>query len=228
MKKLLSLSLLLALSACNSPNTPSPLNTDSPAKHSNYYYQRESLFQQLPTSNKDIIFLGDSISDGNEWFELYQNPYYKNRGISGDTTQGILDRLETITRGKPQKIFLLIGINDLGRGGKIEDVLKNLEAISLKIKQDSPKTSLYIQSLLPVSNELKLFPGHTALWEQIPTFNKQIQSIAEKMGNTYIDIYTPFVDINTKKLNLQYSNDGLHLLGAGYLRWQEIIKPYLK
>lgn len=85
-------------------------------KHSTFYYQRATLFETLPTSKSDIIFLGNSITNGGEWAELLGNPHAKNRGISGDTTQGVLDRLSTITKGKPSKIFLLIGTNDLSRG----------------------------------------------------------------------------------------------------------------
>lgn len=82
-------------------------------KHTTFYDQRATLFEVLPTSKKDIIFLGNSITNGGEWAELIGNPHVKNRGISGDRTDGILDRLHVITKGKPAKIFLLIGINDL-------------------------------------------------------------------------------------------------------------------
>ena len=59
-------------------------------KYSTYYYQRTSLFEQLPTSSDDILFIGNSITDGGEWSELFQDPHVKNRGISGDTTWGTL------------------------------------------------------------------------------------------------------------------------------------------
>ena len=91
-------------------------------KHSTFYYQRATLFEVLPTSKSDIIFLGNSITNGGEWAELLGNPHAKNRGISGDTTQGVLDRLSTITKGKPSKIFLLIGTNDLSRGKSVDEV----------------------------------------------------------------------------------------------------------
>ena len=68
-------------------------------KFGKYYDQRELLFESLPASENDIIFLGNSITDGGEWSELFQNPNCKNRGISGDVVAGVLNRLETITRG---------------------------------------------------------------------------------------------------------------------------------
>lgn len=85
-------------------------------KHTTFYDQRATLFETLPTSKDDIIFLGNSITNGCEWAELLGNAHAKNRGISGDTTNGVLDRLHVITAGKPSKVFLLIGINDLSGG----------------------------------------------------------------------------------------------------------------
>lgn len=82
-------------------------------KHTTFFDQRATLFEVLPTSKKDIIFLGNSITNGGEWAELLDNPHVKNRGISGDRADTMLDRLHVITKGKPAKIFLLIGINDL-------------------------------------------------------------------------------------------------------------------
>lgn len=82
-------------------------------KYSTYYYQRASLFESLPVTSEDIIFIGNSITDGGEWHELFNNPHVKNRGISGDTTQGVFDRLDAIVNGQPAKIFLMIGINNV-------------------------------------------------------------------------------------------------------------------
>lgn len=85
-------------------------------KYSTFYEQRASLFDELKVEQSDIIFLGNSITNGAEWAELFNNYSVKNRGISGDTCEGVYDRLESILRGHPRKVFLLIGINDLGRG----------------------------------------------------------------------------------------------------------------
>ena len=129
-------------------------------KHSTFYYQRATLFEALPTSKSDIIFLGNSITNGGEWAELLGNPHAKNRGISGDTTQGVLDRLSTITKGKPSKIFLLIGTNDLSRGKSVDEVAKNVEKIVERVKRESPATKLYVQSVFPVNPKFNKFSGH--------------------------------------------------------------------
>ena len=73
-----------------------PVHAQITGKFGTYYDQRESLFEAMPTSTSDIIFLGNSITDGSEWTELFHNPRCKNRGISGDIIPGVLNRLERV------------------------------------------------------------------------------------------------------------------------------------
>ena len=81
-----------------------------------YNYQRRSLFDTLPVRPSDIVFLGNSITDGCEWAELFDNRHVKNRGISGDRSGWMLERLDPIVKGRPKKLFLMIGTNDLAAG----------------------------------------------------------------------------------------------------------------
>lgn len=197
-------------------------------KHSTFYYQRATLFEALPTSKSDIIFLGNSITNGGEWAELLGNQHAKNRGISGDTTQGVLDRLSTITKGKPSKIFLLIGTNDLSRGKSVDEVAKNVAKIVERVKRESPKTKLYVQSVFPVNPKFNKFLGHMNRQKDIAVLNAKIKAIAARHGVTYIDVYKALVIPSTDVMNPEYTNDGLHLLGKGYLKWVDVLKPYLK
>lgn len=196
-------------------------------KYSTFYYQRATLFEELPVTSNDIIFLGNSITNGAEWAELFQNKHVKNRGISGDICMGVYDRLDAILKGKPAKIFLLIGINDVSRGTPADTIVSRIGMIAQKIKADSPKTKLYLQSVLPVTDHYNMFKGHTSRWQVIPEINKGLVHLAEKEGLTYIDLYSHFIDGQTGKMNTAYTNDGLHLLGKGYLKWVEIVKPYI-
>lgn len=196
-------------------------------KYSTFYYQRATLFEELPVGPKDIIFLGNSITNGGEWCELLNNKHVKNRGISGDVCMGVYDRLSSILKGKPAKIFLLIGINDVNGGASADTIVSRIGKITRKIKKDSPKTKVYLQSVLPVTDHYKMFGGHTKHWQMIPQINEGIKQLAEQEKVTYIDLYSHFVDPATGKLNINYSNDGLHLLGKGYVRWAKIVKTYL-
>ena len=196
-------------------------------KHSTFYYQRATLFEALPTSKSDIIFLGNSITNGGEWAELLGNPHAKNRGISGDTTQGVLDRLSTITKGKPSKIFLLIGTNDLSRGKSVDEIAKNVEKIVERVKRESPATKLYVQSVFPVNPKFNKFLGHMNRQKDIAALNAKIKSVAARHGVTYIDVYNSLVIPSTDVMNPEYTIDGLHLVGEGCRKWVAVRMPYL-
>jgi sialate O-acetylesterase len=195
-------------------------------KYSTFYMQRSSLFNKLSITSKDIVFIGNSITNGAEWNELFPQKRVKNRGISGDTSEGVFDRLDAVVKGKPAKIFILIGVNDISREIKVETIVLNMKQIVEKIQKESPKTKIYIQSILPVNPDFEMFKGHMKP-ELIKEINQFYQNIAQEYKVNYIDLYSHFLEDGTDKMNKKYTNDGLHLLGEGYLLWREIVKPYL-
>ncbi len=197
-------------------------------KYTTYYYQRATLFEKLPITSTDIVFLGNSLTDGCEWAELFGNPHIKNRGISGDEVMGIYDRIDPILKGKPAKIFLLTGVNDVSHDLTADSILVMYRKLVNKIKSDSPKTKLYIQSILPVNDEFTRFPKVHNKTQVILDINKGLKQLAKKNGYTYIDLYTHFIAPGTQSFDKKYTNDGLHLLGPGYLVWKEVLKPYMK
>ena len=119
-------------------------------KYSTFYYQRATLFEELPVTSKDIIFLGNSITNGGEWAELLNNKHVKNRGISGDVCMGVYDRLDAILKGKPAKIFLLIGINDVSRGTPADTIVNRIGKIVKKIKKILQKQSYICRAYYPL------------------------------------------------------------------------------
>lgn len=196
-------------------------------KFGTYYNQRLSLFKKLPDTKGEIIFLGNSITDGGEWCELLGNPKAKNRGISGDTTEGVLFRLNEVTRSKPAKVFLLIGINDLSIGVSMDTVYSNICRIAKKIRKDSPKTQVYVQSILPVNDSFGLFKNHTNKTADVLWVNAQLKTWCEKEHFQFIDLFSQFKCADSNLLIPELTNDGLHLKGEGYLLWAETIKSYL-
>lgn len=133
-----------------------------------------------------------------------------------------------MTKGKPAKIFLLIGTNDLSRGKSVDEIAKNVEKIVERVKRESPTTKLYVQSVFPVNPKFNKFSGHMDRQKKIPVVNAKIKAVAARHGVTYIDVYKSLVTPSTDVMNPEYTNDGLHLLGKGYLKWVEVLKPYLK
>ncbi len=193
---------------------------------STYYLQRVSLFDMMPIQKEDIVFAGNSITDGSEWSELFNDLHIKNRGISGDVTYGILHRWQQIVKASPKKVFLMIGTNDLSRGASVDSVVKNILFAADYLKQESPATQLFIQSILPVTDHYKKFGGHTSKGQQIRDVNAKLREAATAHQYTYVDLHTPFTAADGR-MDQRYTNDGLHLMGEGYMLWKHVVYPYV-
>jgi lysophospholipase L1-like esterase len=187
-----------------------------------YYDQKLNMFEQMPTPKTCIVWLGDSITDGGEWSELF--PQYKtmNRGISSDNTFGILYRLHEVIRRKPKKIFILIGINDISKNIPDEVILRNYRRIIDSLQLQTPATKIYVQSILPTNNKYTQFKNHQNKTEHILYINEALKKLCKERNINYINLYDAFLDADGK-LNSLYTNDGLHLTGEGYRRWKEVL-----
>lgn len=199
------------------------INLD-PKAFSDYYIDRVTTFRNLGSKKGEIIFLGDSLIDICEWDELLNNSLIKNRGISGDTTYGVFNRLEEITQRKPSKIFIMVGINDIGKCRPTQDIIDDYEKILNKIKTDSPNTKIYVHSVLPINKDI--FITHTKV-EEILNLNTALNKLCDNLQIKYVDLY-PLFATSENKLNPQYTTAGIHLNGDGYLIWKEAIKDLCK
>jgi lysophospholipase L1-like esterase len=191
---------------------------------STYYEQKYTQFQLIEDKEKgEIIFLGDSITDIADWSDLLKNKKAINRGISGDNTFGLLYRLDEVTRRKPSKIFIMIGINDISKSIPDSIILKNYSTIIQRIKTASPKTKIYIQSVLPTNNEFEEFKRHQNKTEHIEWLNQNLNLLAQKENIVFVNLYPLFLD-QSGKLSKIYTNDGLHLKGNAYIEWLQLLK----
>jgi lysophospholipase L1-like esterase len=194
--------------------------------HNYFYDQRRSFFEAMPIVTNETILLGDSITNCANWEELLSNKKVINRGISGDITLGVLDRIDEIVRRKPAKIFILIGINDIAQKIDPKIILENYQKIISKISSESPKTKIYIQSILPTNDAYDTFKNHQGKMDIIKQVNLDLAALAQKNNLFFLNLYPEFLD-NEGKLDSRYTNDGLHLLGSGYLMWASILKKYI-
>jgi lysophospholipase L1-like esterase len=191
-----------------------------------YYHQRVTLFKNLPQTGGDIVFIGNSITDGGEWSELFNDLHVKNRGISGDFSAGVINRIDEVIKRKPAKVFLMFGVNDLARNIPTDSILKNILLIATYVKQGSVSTQLYIESILPVNDVFGKFGGHTNKGEQIKWMNEKLKQNETNYNYTFIDLYGSFKD-EKGKLDAKFTNDGLHLTGNAYLYWKHLVFPYV-
>ena len=183
---------------------------------------KTSHLKTLPINEGQIIMLGNSITAECEWSELLENPNILNRGVIGDGTSDILNRLDDVIAMKPKKIFLLIGVNDL-LFLPLSTITENYEKIVNQLLLETPNTKLYLESVLPVHND---FRRNGMKNEDIDILNKNIEQIAQKRGQVFINLNEKFK--NTEGgLNPEYSLDGIHLNGKGYLLFKDIISSYI-
>ena len=172
-----------------------------------------------------IVFLGDSLTDGYNLSAYFSSDLeIYNRGIGGDKTDGVLARLESNVLGiEPSVIILLIGINDIHGGRSLETVEKNYRQILDMIQEELPECEVYIESLYPTNT--MIYSHFTDYWDDIISFNSTLQSIATEYGYVYMDVYSEL--LSGEELNRDFSFDGLHLNGAGYLVVSEIIASHV-
>lgn len=146
-----------------------------------------------------------------------------NRGISGDVSFGVIDRLNDVIARKPQKVFLLIGINDMAQNIPDEVIAENCGKIAERIKKESPETKIYLQSILPVNPTLTRFPKNYNKQDHVIAANKLLKKAAKKAKCQYVDLFSQFLD-KEKLMNPKYTGEGLHLNSEGYKHWVGYLK----
>lgn len=185
---------------------------------SNYRQEKISLFQTLPFMTTEVIFVGDSLTDNAEWHELFPGKQIANRGIQGDTTQGLLNRVAGITKTKAKKVFLMIGINDLIRNNSNDSVLKSYRAILQQLSCNHHH--VYVQSILFVRNQ------EIEINNKIISMNENLKALSHQFENiTFIDLNQSLASNN--ELKSEYTIDGIHLNGLGYKKWKEVVEHYV-
>jgi lysophospholipase L1-like esterase len=78
-----------------------------------------------------------------------------------------------------------------------------------------------------VNPDFPHFPQHSTKTQEVLSINRVLQRLAKESELQFIDLHTKFV-VNGNKLNPDYTNDGLHLTGAGYRVWKQAVSPYLR
>lgn len=158
-----------------------------------------------------VLFLGDSITDFCDLAVYYPDLNAVNQGISGDTTEDILDRMDrSVYPYEPDILVLLAGVNDILSGVPDAEVAANLRTIVEEVRRQSPDAEVILQSIYPVAEGEDLY--YTG---RIQAVNGRLEAMAEELGCRYADVYGALCT-NDGRLDGRYSDDGLHLNDAGY------------
>jgi len=193
----------------------------------------DNAFIELNKSAKPggIVFVGDSITDFFRLNEFFHGVYIINRGIGGDTTDGVLKRLsESVFDLSPSKVFILIGTNDIGENKSYDHIIGNIALIIDKIQNKCPEAKIYLQSIYPVSKakdkKIKKFIVGKRSNEKIRRVNEGLKRIAKEKDVEYIDVYSHLTD-EDGNLKLEYTIEGLHLTVEGYRACANVLRPYV-
>lgn len=206
---LLPITLLsLSLSSCSK-------GVILPSGYGDYY---DSKVRQFMEDNKtigdvDVCYLGDSLTDlydVNKWFPEYKNA---NRGIGGDTTDGLAYRIKpSAYEIKPKVITFWIGFNNL------ETMFNNYESILKGLHKNLPDSKIAI---------IGFTPNTWGRQEQVLSANPKVKKIAEKYSHPYVDLYDYLLDNSTGTINAEYTIDGGHFTEKGYEIITSILKPVI-
>ena len=194
--------------------------------------RQENRYKMLRELNKaaipgGIAFVGDSITEEypvSEMFPHELNIY--NRGNSGIIAVQVLENFDThITDLKPDKVFLLIGTNDLA-GANTEDTAKTIQEICAKAADICHK--VYLLSVYPVNTRANDINNMAAAGNRSNATICELNSLIKTTPNvTYIDVYNRLTGAGGE-LKAEYTVDGLHLSADGYRTVTQILYPYVK
>lgn len=226
------------------PNPPEPVNLNwknqyvppelGPRHQLSYPQWLDMLKQEAKiTADKNpqrlTILAGDSLS---LWFPpelLPEDRNWLNQGISGEVSNGLLQRLDFFDRTQPDMILVMVGINDLIRGLEDQEILTNYRQIISYLRRKHPQAEIVIQSILPHGAEGTTWEGKEKLLaipnSRIRKLNQELNNIATKKGARYLNLHPLFTD-QQGNLRSNFTTDGLHLSPPGYLVWRTALQMY--
>ena len=198
------------------------------------YYNRKCEAFKLENANfahGQTVFIGDSLTDGCALDVFYPDlsTAVYNRGIGGDSTAGVLKRLEfSLFDIKPSRIVLMIGINDINGMVSNSKILENYGKILSEIRTALPEAEVYCVSIMPVNKDLESYTNINAekTNSRVLEINPEIEALVVSCGYHFINLHADFCDADGF-LKKELSPDGIHLNHDGYTVYSAIIKSAL-
>ncbi len=198
------------------PKAPVPLDWDPKAiEH----------FKNFPHEPHATVLLGDSITHEAPFAEYFSN--LRMRAVGGDTSKGLLSRLDEAIENSPDRVFINIGTNDFSKGVEPDELLGNYKKIIERVKAASPAARIYVISILPINLSFGDSPRQRTKQANIVTANKALAAFSQSTGVYFIDAHAKMVD-NTGNLQQSMTWDGLHLNWTGYQVYCTAIHDFVK
>lgn len=190
---------------------------------------REIELKEIINEKQKILFAGDSITDRYDLNKFYQydDKLIINSGISGYTTVNMINRFNNlIEQHQADKMFLMIGTNDVGKGYSEDSIVENIIKIIEMTQEKSPNTKIYVESIYPVNlNKRPKDKNRNNNTNQ--RINARVRTYCEENNITYLDVYSLLID-DEGNLKDEYTEDGLHLTDDAYVLITNYLKPYIE
>ncbi|THG30023.1 GDSL-type esterase/lipase family protein [Naasia lichenicola] len=182
----------------------------------NQQLARRDQFEATGAQANRIVFLGDSISEFGNWDEWFPDAPVLNRGIGGETSGMVLDRLDSAI-GTPLGVFLLIGTNDLTAALPEPLIVHTVGRILDGIERRAPGTPVWVQSVMPRSAKFR---------DELDSINGRLQTLVTERPDhiRYLDLW-PALSTADGALRNEFTRDHLHLNGEGYRAWTDVLRP---
>lgn len=213
------------------PAEAKPAPVDMGALFRMHWNNRTNAFRMQNEQLQFVVLLGDSITEGFEVAKYMPGRRVLNRGIGADVigndlpaddNRGVLKRLdESVFNCAAIDVFLMIGINDLGSGHTPETMEKGYREILQRIKTETPRVRVHVQSVLPTRDK------HARHNANVLDFNERLKKLAEEFGYDYLDVHALMAD-DKGELKADYTGDGLHLNETAYKAWLAEIERVMK
>lgn len=169
------------------------------------------------STSATTVFLGDSLTEQGNWAQRFPELDVVNLGVSGDTTEQVLDRLEDVIGKKPTTVVVMVGTNDLAWRRSVEQIVRNMESVLWRLRHELPGARLLVQSVLPRDRELA---------DRVREINIHVRQFAPTVKAEWVDLWPRFAQ-EDGEIRAEYSPDRLHLNEAGYEAWAEALRAVL-
>lgn len=184
-----------------------------------------------------IVFTGSSLMEMfpiNKLLEEHNDPtVIYNRGIGGFISAELLDVIDVcVLQLEPSRVFINIGTNDLSDSRiPVQHLMDNYDKIITAIENHIPKVEIYLMAYYPVNYEAAAENMKECLKirnnEKIAAANKEVEKLAAKHGQKYIDINKNLKD-SQGRLKAEFTIEGLHINEDGYRAIYDDIMKYVK
>lgn len=214
--------LLSANASAGAPSHSAVTPVDRPQE--NWRQRHEKINARLAQGDVELVFLGDSITQGWNDNEVWQKHYgprqAANMGIGGDRTQHILWRLDhaPVDRISPKLVVLMIGTNNSnGTDNTAEEIADGIQAIVARLRAIWPESKVLMLAIFPRGEQPNPQRDKNAEASRLAA------EVADGETVHYLDIGDRFLSDNGT-IDKRIMPDFLHLSSDGYQIWADAIE----